>query len=164
MKSIAFLIFLLSYGDITPVTPTGRALACFAAIYGISTVSMLVSVLVGRYQRVYSRKRFLNDDYSEEMIFNERSVTVTNDDQDLEAPLDPDKVGDSVENDDYPLEDREMSPSADKPEIPASKVRFIIGYMSDDDNDDTDHDPDLNEHDEKELVQKIARLLQSTTA
>lgn len=147
---------MFSYGDITPVTAWGRALACFAAIYGISTVSMLVSVLVGRYQRVYNRKRFLNDDYSDEMIFHESCETTTSDDQQhLEMPLNPETMSDQIESDDFHSDDKE---------IPASKVRFIIGYMSDDDNDETDHDQDLNDHDEKELVQKIARsLLQSAT-
>lgn len=152
------MIFILfRYGDITPITALGRALACFAAIYGISTVSMLVSVLVGRYQRVYNRKRFLNDDYPDESVFHERCATTTSDDRNLETPFDIEtkSLDDPMENDDF---------HSDEKEIPANKVRFIIGYMSDDDNDETDHDQDLTDHDEKELVQKIARsLLQSTT-
>ena len=150
---------IFSYGDITPVTPWGRALACFAAIYGISTVSMLVSVLVGRYQRVYSRKRFLNDDYSDEILFPDRCVTMTTDDQELEAPLDPIEVNDNV------CERKETPMQTDKSEMHSSKVRFIIGYMSDDDDDDeTDYDQDHNDQNGKELLRKIARnLLQSST-
>jgi hypothetical protein len=53
------------------VTPLGRALASLCAIFGISVVSMLVSVLAERYQRVYTRKLFLNEKYSDNLVFED---------------------------------------------------------------------------------------------
>lgn len=44
-----------------PVTITGRILACACSFSGLATSAMLVSVLVERYQRVYTRKQFLPD-------------------------------------------------------------------------------------------------------
>ena len=61
-------IFYYSYGDLSPVTPLGRALASLCAIFGISVVSILVSVLAERYQRVYTRKLFLNEQYSDDIV------------------------------------------------------------------------------------------------
>lgn len=42
-----------------PSTVIGKILACFCALLGSATVGMLVSVLVDRYQRIHSRKKFL---------------------------------------------------------------------------------------------------------
>ena len=44
-----------------PVTIAGRILACACSFSGLATSAMLVSVLVERYQRVYTRKQFLPD-------------------------------------------------------------------------------------------------------
>ena len=44
-----------------PVTIAGRILACAYLFSGLATSAMLVSVLVERYQRVYTRKQFLTD-------------------------------------------------------------------------------------------------------
>jgi hypothetical protein len=46
------------YGDMYPVTPVGRVLACAGALSGVATIGILVSVLVDRYQRIYNRKKF----------------------------------------------------------------------------------------------------------
>ncbi|UJR30490.1 hypothetical protein I4U23_018023 [Adineta vaga] len=64
-------ITAVGYGDLSPVTPLGRALASLCAIFGISVVSMLVSVLAERYQRVYTRKLFLNEKYSDNFVFQD---------------------------------------------------------------------------------------------
>ena len=53
---------LCRYGDIYPVTTAGRAITCLCALSGAATMGMLVSVLVDRYQRVYSRKMYLNEE------------------------------------------------------------------------------------------------------
>jgi hypothetical protein len=42
-----------------PISPTGRILACICAFVGAGMMGMLVSVLVGRYQRVYNRKMYI---------------------------------------------------------------------------------------------------------
>jgi hypothetical protein len=57
-----FVSINYSYGDITPITPTGRVIACLCALFGAATTGMLVSVLVDRYQRVYSRKLFVKEE------------------------------------------------------------------------------------------------------
>ena len=91
------------------------------------------------------------------MIFNERCATLNcSEDDELEMPLEASTSSAQLDNDDFLSDDKE---------IPSSKVRFIIGYRSDDDNDEADHEQDFTDHDGKELVQKIARsLLQSTSS
>ncbi|CAF1019914.1 unnamed protein product [Adineta steineri] len=143
----------VGYGDITPITPLGRCLACLAAIYGISIVSMLVSVLVDRYQRVYNRKRFLEDDYNENMIFNESSIRSHNHDEGLESQIDINKAFTGIEEVNDQIEEKENN------DEPSGKVRFILGYLSDD---DTDNDQDNNDNDESEFINKFTQeLLQS---
>lgn len=51
-----------SYGDMAPITAVGRCLSSLCALFGAATIGMLVSVLVDRYQRVYSRKLYLADE------------------------------------------------------------------------------------------------------
>ncbi|CAF1465883.1 unnamed protein product [Adineta ricciae] len=51
-------ITTVGYGDMYPVTVAGRILTCMCAFFGVAISGMLVSVLVGRYQRVYNRKMF----------------------------------------------------------------------------------------------------------
>ncbi|CAF0996699.1 unnamed protein product [Rotaria sp. Silwood1] len=45
----------VGYGDIVPVTALGRLIAALCALSGVGTIAMLVSVLVDRYQRVYTK-------------------------------------------------------------------------------------------------------------
>ena len=124
---------------------------------------MLVSVLVGRYQRVFNRKRFLNEEYSDEILFNDTYTSVVNVDQSLEDQIEQDQVPDLLSNDDLLLEERDAQSHAEKSDVSSSKVRFIIGYMSDDD-DDTDRDEDQIETNETEMIHKIAQqLIQSKT-
>ncbi|CAF0801814.1 unnamed protein product [Rotaria sordida] len=52
----------VGYGDITPITPTGRVIACLCGLCGATTIGMLVSILVDRYQRVFARKLYINED------------------------------------------------------------------------------------------------------
>ncbi|CAF1563684.1 unnamed protein product, partial [Rotaria sordida] len=52
----------VGYGDITPITPAGRVIACLCGLCGATTIGMLVSILVDRYQRVYARKLYINED------------------------------------------------------------------------------------------------------
>ena len=47
-----------------PVSVIGRIISCLCAVLGTVTTGMLVSVLVDRYQRIYSRKRF----YPEQIV------------------------------------------------------------------------------------------------
>ncbi|CAF4973244.1 unnamed protein product, partial [Rotaria sp. Silwood1] len=52
----------VGYGDITPITPVGRIVACLCGLCGATTIGMLVSILVDRYQRVFARKLYINED------------------------------------------------------------------------------------------------------
>ncbi|CAF1252715.1 unnamed protein product [Adineta steineri] len=52
----------VGYGDIYPITPIGRVISCLCALFGAATIGMLVSVLVDRYQRVFARRLYVNDD------------------------------------------------------------------------------------------------------
>ncbi|CAF3696620.1 unnamed protein product [Rotaria sordida] len=60
------------YGDMVPITALGRLTAVLCALTGVGTIGMLVSVLVDRYQRVYTRKLYIQpeqidfNDYSDE--------------------------------------------------------------------------------------------------
>ncbi|CAF1478240.1 unnamed protein product [Rotaria sp. Silwood1] len=58
------------YGDMVPVTALGRLTAILCALTGVGTVGMLVSVLVDRYQRVYTRKLYIKP---EQIDFNKYS-------------------------------------------------------------------------------------------
>lgn len=145
------------YGDLTPVTSVGRVLACLAAIYGVSVVSVLVSVLVDRYQRVFARKHFLNnEEYAENAVLNDSLVRSHHANKHIESQMDVEKNTDTISecyNHTEESEDNNEGPS---------KVRFIIGYLSDDDG---DNDPDQTDGDEDNLINKVAQeLLHSTTA
>ncbi|CAF3378406.1 unnamed protein product [Rotaria sp. Silwood1] len=52
----------VGYGDITPITPVGRIVACLCGLCGATTIGMLVSILVDRYQRVFARKLYIHED------------------------------------------------------------------------------------------------------
>ncbi|CAF0834132.1 unnamed protein product [Adineta ricciae] len=69
----------VGYGDIAPITPIGRVIACFCALFGAATIGMLVSVLVDRYQRVYVRKLYSQE---EEIDFSDY---MDNENNDLES-------------------------------------------------------------------------------
>ncbi|CAF3778645.1 unnamed protein product [Rotaria magnacalcarata] len=150
----------VGYGDITPVTPLGRGLACLAAIYGVSVVSMLVSVLVDRYQRVYARKHLLEEEYAENAVLNDSMLMSNNNDKSVESQIDMEKQFESIpEYYDHP----EIRQDDDQP---SGKVRFIIGYLSDDDDDDVDDDDDDDDLDGNghEIIHKVAQeLLHSTS-
>ncbi len=132
---------------IIPITPLGRSLACLGAIYGISIVSMLVSVLVGRYQRVFTRKRFFNEDYSENIIFNDSFMRLKSNIECLESPIDIEKEFGSISECNDQIEDNDE---------PSGKVRFIIGYVSDE---DSDNNHDKTDENENEFITKVAQEL-----
>ncbi|CAF3987870.1 unnamed protein product [Adineta steineri] len=51
----------VGYGEMYPITVTGRIIACLCALVGAGMMGMLVSVLVNRYQRVHKRKMYIPD-------------------------------------------------------------------------------------------------------
>ncbi|CAF0834078.1 unnamed protein product [Adineta ricciae] len=141
-KAIYFGIITLTavgYGDLTPVTPLGRGLACFGAIYGMAIVSMLVSVLVDRYQRVFTRKRFLTEDYTDKILFSDPPLPTNRTGECLESQIKGNSKCDNNEDLSNELEEKESNDHL------SGKVRFIIGYVSDEDTDndsETDNDKD----------------------
>jgi hypothetical protein len=62
MTCTHYCISRFSYGDIVPITPIGRILSCLCALFGSATIAVLVSVLVDRYQRVYARKLYIQEE------------------------------------------------------------------------------------------------------
>jgi hypothetical protein len=121
-------IFNYRYGDLSPVTPLGRALASLCAIFGISVVSMLVSVLAERYQRVYTRKLFLNEKYSDNLVFEDDE---NNDSFRSETPTR--KQTESLPNTDETLIYKEISEEEkNRSENSTEKIQFVIGFISDD--------------------------------
>jgi hypothetical protein len=90
---------------------------------------MLVSVLVDRYQRVYKRKRFLNEDYSENMTFNNSSICLHNNDECIESPRDIEKESNNISECINQNEEKQDNDER------SGKVRFRIGCVSDDDED-----------------------------
>lgn len=54
------------------MTPIGRIIGCLCALFGVTTIGMLVSIMVDRYQRVYAQKLYFHeevidfDDYSDD--------------------------------------------------------------------------------------------------
>jgi hypothetical protein len=153
MPRIFFLLIdslCFSYGDLAPITPLGRSLACLAAIYGISIVSMLVSVLVDRYQRVYTRKRFFNEEDSEKMIFTDSFIRLKNHDECNENPIDIEKEFGSVSEYDDQIEEKQDNDER------SGKVRFIIGYVSDE---ESENNQDKNDGNENEFINKVAQEL-----
>lgn len=134
----------LRYGDLTPITPIGRALACVTAVFGITILSMLASVLVDRYQRVYSRKRFFNDDNVEEITLNTSTTYSKTNDKSCETLTNFKPIHESNE-------EHQHSTQADQV---SGKVRFIIGYVSDDEDEKSQEKLDGNEN---QLITKITQ-------
>lgn len=96
-------------------------------MYGVTIVSILVSVLVGRYQRVYNRKRFFNSDYSEKLMFQTSVMQSKNHDECLGMPMDIGNAFSPVPDgdDDNSMENDQQS----------EKVHFIINDASEEDDD-----------------------------
>jgi hypothetical protein len=108
---------------------------------------MLVSVLVDRYQRVYNRKRFFNEEYSNKMLFNDSFTRLQDHNECLESPIDIEKMFSStLESDNEKEENDERS----------GKVRFLIGYISDD---DSEYNQDKIDDNENEFIKKVAQEL-----
>jgi len=123
-----YIISLFRYGDLSPITPIGRALASLCAIFGISVVSMLVSVLAERYQRVYTRKLFLNEQYSDNIVFEEDEIN----DPSLQSQTSIQEQNESIDENHSIFktiskdEERKMSENS------TEKMQFVIGFQVDD--------------------------------
>jgi hypothetical protein len=125
------------YGDLSPITPLGRALASLCAIFGISVVSMLVSVLAERYQRVYTRKLFLNEQYSDNLVFeddenSDPSCLLSNDEHSLESQTSVTKNIEAIPHLDDNHSFTGISKEDESEEKKSSeKIQFVIGFISD---------------------------------
>jgi len=111
---------------------------------------MLVSVLVDRYQRVYKRKRFFNQEYSEKMMFDDPFIRLKSNDERLESSIDIEKEFGSISSSDDQIEEKQDN------DEPSGKVRFIIGYVSDE---DSDNNQEKNNENENEFINKVAQEL-----
>jgi hypothetical protein len=124
---------------LSPITPLGRALASLCAIFGISVVSMLVSVLAERYQRVYTRKLFLNEQFLDDIVFEEDenidpALSSPNDDHSFQSRTSMTKQTDTISNTGDNSSFKEIS-KEDEGKISGKsteKIQFVIGFISDD--------------------------------
>jgi hypothetical protein len=120
----------VGYGDMIPITPIGRMVACLCALSGSATIGVLVSVLVDRYQRVFARKLFVNeapidfDDYSD------------GESSDIELETHPQVTETLSALVPVPLSVQTALPSNSK------QLHFIFGYVQDEEQDVS---PDLLE-------------------
>ena len=108
---------------------------------------MLVSVLVDRYQRVYTRKRFLNEEYTESMLLNESVVYSSPDEELLDNQVDINHGFNGSADAKDQMEEKKDH------EHPPGKVRFVLGYVSDDNL--ADADQETNKNDDRQLMDSI---------
>ena len=152
------------YGDIFPITPIGRIIACLCSLVGAAMIGMLVSVLVDRYQRVYARKLYKKeeiidfDNYSDEDSDVEsvskgeihRAEGIEDPDQRarINSAFDSDHSKDLNQTDQHsPNVNHSLSRQN-------SRVHFIIGYVN---NEDHPTSPDLLETISSIVVEKKCR-------
>ncbi len=146
-NKIIFFFFplSLSYGDISPITPIGRIISCLCALFGAATIGMLVSVLVDRYQRVFARKLYINeevidfDDYSDEENNDTDSKSCGSGQlhrRNIKEIEDPDARARA--NAAFQVDDNDTTEISDIQVINespisrhSSRVHFIIGYVDD---------------------------------
>ncbi|CAF3669036.1 unnamed protein product, partial [Adineta steineri] len=129
-------ITAVGYGDLSPVTPLGRVLASLCAIFGISVVSMLVSVLAERYQRVYTRKLFLNEKYSDDPVFEDdeetdSTLSLSNDDDLFQSQTSVTSQMKSISKTIELAEDDETNKIKSSGNS-TEKIQFVIGFILDD--------------------------------
>ncbi|CAF0893519.1 unnamed protein product [Adineta ricciae] len=131
-------ITAVGYGDLSPVTPLGRALASLCAIFGISVVSMLVSVLAEKYQRVYTRKLFLNEKYSDNPVFEDdedqtRSLSLSKTDYYYQnSAADNGKSTETNETMDEGLTFKGIPEERKGSDDSSKKIQFVIGFIAND--------------------------------
>ena len=108
----------------SPITPIGRLIACCCALFGSAMVGTLLSVLVDRYQRVYARKLYINE---EPIDFHDNA-------EDNESEMEFD-VFSHTENQRFPSSTSEniLSTLPKSSSKQASKIHFILGYVTDPD-------------------------------
>ncbi|CAF1550311.1 unnamed protein product, partial [Didymodactylos carnosus] len=167
------------YGDMYPITAVGRVLACLCTFSGTATVGMLASVLVDRYQRVYTRKLYINentdeiefDDYSddddkahldlESEWHNQLKNNVDATDPDARARKEdkPRKYSSNKENDGFDANPHEVKDDSEEMLSNSNEKGFIkktlsacfsMTYMA---NDQANDDPS------EEIMEKIAEMV-----
>ena len=134
---------LCRYGDIAPTTPAGRVIACLCALSGAGTIAMLVSVLVDRYQRVFTRKRYVEpehidfDDYSDddddstepqdknEFLISRDDNANVEDPQEETPPIE-------INRNEEEAEDRLLFPFSNLTDLSSNRISCIISYTNDD--------------------------------
>jgi len=117
----------------------GRGLASLCAIFGISVVSMLVSVLAERYQRVFTRRLFLSEEYSDNLVFEDdeinnpslRSQTSMEDQSRTKDHSERNLAFTGIPKDDNE-EDLVIMTNTSERSTDNNRIQFIIGFISDD--------------------------------
>ncbi|CAF0834952.1 unnamed protein product [Adineta ricciae] len=150
-------ITAVGYGDLSPVTPLGRALASLCAIFGISVVSMLVSVLAEKYQRVYTRKLFLNEKYSDNPVFEgdedqTRSLSLSKTDYYYQtSSTDNGKSTETSKTTDEGMIFKGIPEERKDSDDSSKRIQFVIGFLS---NDSVDEKEVMMTEIIKDLLQK----------
>ncbi|CAF4457353.1 unnamed protein product, partial [Rotaria sp. Silwood2] len=147
------------YGDMYPITVTGRIFACTCAYFGVATGGILVSILVDRYQRVYNRKKFYPEqiisavdpnesEHEEKQEFINRKLSevkhfVSN------IPIIPPTPAPSISS---PKTNRQFS----KMSTLSSQIQFIISF-----NDNQTHDQSINQT-ANELMSELKEVVKNS--
>lgn len=116
-----------------PITPMGRIIACVCALCGASTIGVLVSVLVDRYQRVYARKLYVNE---EPIDFEDRSEESEN--EEIELRIEDDSIPIPEVRGSMPITGMNVQRSHSLPapgtyttDEQLDRLYFILGYVID---------------------------------
>lgn len=124
------------YGDIYPITPIGRIIACLCSLFGAAMIGMLVSVLVDRYQRVYARKLYIQEemiDFDEQSNDEMETNSASLNQPQIEDPDQRSRINSGFHSDST-TEITQSPPELNNDDginRQNSRVHFIIGYVDD---------------------------------
>jgi hypothetical protein len=121
---------MFSYGDIIPITIIGRIIACLCALFGAATIGMLVSVLVDRYQRVFARKLYINEEPVDLHELSDVDEQSNNDDDTTRTVADEQRLSHTS----IPMIQMShlstIEPTCSH-ETSSHRIYFILGYVND---------------------------------
>jgi hypothetical protein len=142
----------------------GRVISCLCALCGAATIAVLVSVLVDRYQRVYTRKLYIQEEIID---FHDHSEDENNDDESKCSTQyhrrrgssrieDPDRRAKDKIDSIHQMSTTDSSPIEDEgnclEQRTHSGLHFVIGYAGD----ESQNIPD-------QLLQRISTMIAEET-